>query len=231
MSGVFAYNFCFFKGLQSIHASRASLIVATNPIFISLLASLSFKEKMKWLNGVGVVLSVFGAMVVISRGDVQEIVRGNIGPGELFIFGCVASWVAYSLIGKVVMKDLSPLIAVSYSAVIGTVLLFWPAYSEGLLSKVVDYSTVDWLSLCYLGWFGTVLGFLWYYQGIQAIGPARASQFINFVPVSAIVLAFLLLGEPVTRSLITGAGLVLGGLYLTNATRAGQRGSSQKGIY
>jgi len=32
---------------------------------------------------------------------------GKAGWGEVYILGCVASWVAYSLIGKVIMKDLS----------------------------------------------------------------------------------------------------------------------------
>jgi drug/metabolite transporter (DMT)-like permease len=68
-----------------------------------------------------------------------------------------------------------------------------------------------------LGIFGTVIGFVWYYQGIKAIGPTRAGQFINFVPMSAIVLAFLLLNEPLTSSLLLGALFVITGVYITNA--------------
>jgi drug/metabolite transporter (DMT)-like permease len=69
--------------------------------------------------------------------------------------------------------------------------------------------------LFYLGFFGTVLGVFWYYQGIQTIGPTRAGVFINFVPVSAVVLSFVILGEPVTPALAAGAVLVLSGVYLT----------------
>ena len=54
-----------------------------------------------------------------------EIFRGKLGWGEVYILGCVASWVAYSLIGKVIMKDLSPLHAVTYSCLIGTLALFF----------------------------------------------------------------------------------------------------------
>jgi drug/metabolite transporter (DMT)-like permease len=66
-----------------------------------------------------------------------------------------------------------------------------------------------------LGLFGTVLGFVWYYQGIQRIGPVRAGLFINFVPVFALLLAFFILKEPVTPSLLIGAVLVSSGVYLT----------------
>jgi len=79
--------------------------------------------------------------------------------------------------------------------------------------------------LAYLAVFGTVLGFLWYYEGIQAIGATKASLFINFVPVSAILMAFVILREPVTLSLLSGGMLVTGGVFLTN--RFAGNGSSR----
>ncbi|MGD9285402.1 MAG: EamA family transporter [Desulfobacterales bacterium] len=48
------------------------------------------------------------------------------------------------------------------------------------------------------------------------MGPTKAGLFINFVPISAILLAFFLLDEPVTFSLLIGALLVTTGVYLTN---------------
>jgi drug/metabolite transporter (DMT)-like permease len=130
----------------------------------------------------------------------------------------VLCWVAYSLIGKYVMGQLSPLTSVAYSAVIGTALLFLPAMYSGLGRDIFGYTAMDWMNLFYLGFFGTVLGFLWYYQGIERIGPSRASVFINFVPVSAIVLAALILRERITVSIILGTLLVITGVYLTNAS-------------
>jgi drug/metabolite transporter (DMT)-like permease len=61
-----------------------------------------------------------------------------------------------------------------------------------------------------------VLGFVWFYEGINHIGPTRAGLFINFVPISAILLAFLILGEPLTLSLLIGTLLVSTGVHLTN---------------
>lgn len=215
MTGIFAYNFFFFTGLKMIEASRAALIIATNPIFISLLSALFFKEKLNGRKVTGILLSVLGAVVVISKGHLAYIARGGFGWGELAILGCVFSWVSYSLIGKAVMNSLSPLVSVTYSSVVGVVALFAPAYSEGLFKQIANFTGLVWLSLAYLGLFGTVLGFLWYYEGIKHIGPGKASQFINFVPISAILLAFLLLGEPITLSLLVGGLFVITGVYLT----------------
>ena len=218
LTGIFAYNVCFFKGLKTISAGRAAVIVANNPIFIALLSSYFFKEKLGLVKIAGIITSVVGAVIVISHGHLTEVLAGNIGWGEFYIFCCVFSWVAFSLIGKTVLRDLSPLISVSYASAIGALSLFIPACFEGIVGDFLHYSGLEWLAIFYLGFFGTVLGFVWYYEGIRNIGPMKASQFINFVPISAVILAFLLLEEALTASLIIGTILVCSGVYLTNRT-------------
>ncbi len=221
LTGVFTYNVFFFKGLKLINAGRASIIIANNPIFIAILSAYFFKEKLNLIKAVGIIISVTGAIIVISKGNLNEIVQGNIGRGEIYIFCCVLSWVVYSLIGKVVMADLSPISSVFYSCVIGTFFLFFPACFEGIFNNFHHYPITAWLGIFYLGIFGTVVGFVWYYEGIKMIGPTKASLFINFVPVSAVILAFMILDEPITLSLFIGTILVCAGVYLTNKKTAG----------
>ncbi|MCK5837709.1 MAG: DMT family transporter [Desulfobacula sp.] len=216
LTGIFSYNLLFFSGLNYIQANQASLIIAGNPIFISLCSVIFFKETLSPMKIIGLCLSVTGALIVISNGNLLNILTLGIGKGELLIFGCVASWVAYSIIGKKAMNDLSPIVSVCYSSIAGTLLLFFPALFKGVFLNMASYKPVEWASLFYLGFFGTVLGFLWYYEGIKKIGPTKAGIFINFVPVSAIVLSFFILKEPLTFSLIIGAIFVITGVYLTN---------------
>ncbi len=201
-SGVFAYNAFFFSGLKLIEAGRAAVIIANNPVFIGLFAALLFKEKLTWKKLSGIGLSILGAIIVITHGDPLGVFNSVIGQGELLIFGCVASWVIYSLVGRSAMKGLSPLVAVTYSATLGTLLLFPAAVKEGLFQQITHYPLSAWISLSYLAICGTVLSFVWYYQGIQKIGATRAGQFINFVPVSAVLLSVVMLKEPLTSSLL-----------------------------
>ena len=215
LSGVFAYNVLFFKGLKLIAAGRASLIIANNPILIALLSAVFFKQRLTILQGLGILMSVSGAVVVISNGQIGRLLE-PLAAGDLYIFGAVLSWVTYSLVGKAVLRGLSPLVAVAYSATLGAVCLLWPALGEGLWTAIAGYPAVAWAGLAYLAIFGTVMGCLWYYEGIQAIGATRASLFINFVPVSAVLMAFVILDEPLTFALLAGAALVTGGVFLTN---------------
>jgi drug/metabolite transporter (DMT)-like permease len=216
LTGIFTYNVMFFKGLKIIEASRAALIVATCPVFITVFSAVFLKEKVNLIKGFGIVISVCGAIVVISKGNIGQIFRTGLGLGELYIFCCVLSWATYSLIGKVLMKTLSPLASVTYSAIVGAVALFIPACYEGVLHNFGHQSLLDWLCISYLGIFGTVIGFVWYYEGVQHLGPTKAGLFINFVPIFAILCAFTILHEPITISLVVGTVLVISGVYLTN---------------
>ena len=218
MTGIFIYNVLFFKGLKIIEASRASLIIATCPVFITIFSAIFLKEKINLIKALGIIISICGAIVVISKGNINRIFETGLGLGELYFFCCVLSWVAYSLIGKSVMRNLSPLASVSYSAIVGTVALFVPACFEGLFQDIRNQSMLEWSCISYLGIFATVIGFVWYYQGVQRLGPTKAGLFINFVPVFAILCAFIILREPITISLVVGTVLVISGVYLTNRT-------------
>jgi drug/metabolite transporter (DMT)-like permease len=216
LTGIFSYNILFFWGLQSIDASRASVIIANNPILIAVFASLIFQERLGLIKSLGVPVSVVGAVIAISKGDVAGLLGGAFGWGDVMIFGCVLSWVAFSLIGKTVIAHISPLTAITYASTMGALLLLFPAIMDGVFENFDNYTFHDWGNILFLGIFGTALGFVWYYQGIEYIGATRAGLFINLVPISAIFMAFLLLGEPITVSLLVGTILVLSGVYLTN---------------
>lgn len=215
-TGVFAYNIFFFKGLQHINAGRASLIIALNPLVITLCAALFLGEKLTRLKILGVLISLGGAVLVISRGDISQLFSGSFGQGEAAILVCVASWSAYSLIGRTVLKSIKPLTAVCYSSIIGTILLLFPALQNDVFIQFPNYSMQDWLCLSYLGLLGTTVGFSLYYYGITQIGATRAGIFINLVPIFAILLSWSILGEAVQSTVLLGGILVLAGVTITN---------------
>jgi drug/metabolite transporter (DMT)-like permease len=216
LTGVFIYNVFFFWGLQYIPAGRAAVIIANNPVMIALGAALAFGIRLDRVQSAGVLISVSGAVLAISGGHPIALFKGGLGWGDLLIFGCTLSWAAFSLVGKTVVARIPPLTAIAYSAIIGAALLLIPALIEGMAGRLSSYSIADWGSLAYLAVFGTVLGFVWFYEGIEKIGPTRAALFINFVPISALCLAWLILKEPLTWALAAGTVMVICGVYLTN---------------
>lgn len=218
LTGVVGYNLFFFSGLKFVTASRASMIIALNPSFITLLSALVFKERFNHFNYAGIFLSLIGVSIVISQGNLREIFLGKIGYGELLLLGCVICWSSFTIMGKVVMSrfNLKPIVVITYACIIGTLILALPAYLEGQIKNMREFTWEVWISLIVLGLFGTVLAFIWFYQGVEEIGPSRASIFINLVPVFATLIAVLILGEKLSSSLLIGAVLVVSGVYINN---------------
>ncbi|MEA2021383.1 MAG: DMT family transporter, partial [Candidatus Caldatribacteriota bacterium] len=164
----------------------------------------------------GIILSLTGALIVISHGNLQEVFQGKIGMGELYILACVICWSTFSVFGKIAMKQLKPIITITYACLAGTLILLIPAILEGELPHFLNYNLEVWPSVFALGFFGTALAFTWYYDGIEKIGPAQAGIFINFVPVFATALAVLILNEKLYPSILIGAVFVVSGVFLNN---------------
>jgi drug/metabolite transporter (DMT)-like permease len=215
-TGVFVYSYFFFTGLQTIPAGRAALIVACIPVCISILSAVLYGEAFGPVRVTGALLSLVGVSVVIADGNPLGLLSGGVSRGDFMILGCVASWTAYSLGGRAAMKSLSPLTAVTWSCLFGTLMLLGPAVAGGLVEDLARARAVDWACLAFLGILATGLAYYWYYQAISVIGASRAGIFINTVPVFAVIMGALILGEPIHLSLLVGGAMVVTGVYLTN---------------
>lgn len=218
-TGIFLYNVCFFSALERMPAGRTALFVALNPIVTALILAALFGERLGMRRWIGIVIAFIGASVVITRGDVSGALHDlsqSIGKGELFMLCAVCAWAAYTIIGKQALKGLSPIAATTYASLWGLLLLVCGATTE--LAQF-DASHLTWqvlAALAYLGAFGTVIGFVWYYEGVKTIGPARTAVFNNLVPVFGITLGAVLLNEPILLSMVVGGALVIAGVSLTN---------------
>lgn len=218
-TGVFLYNICFFGALAKIPAGRTSLFVSLTPIVTAILAGIIFSERLGLRRWIGIVVALLGAIVVITRGDliggIADISQ-SLGLGELMMLGAVFSWAAYTLISRKVLESLSPIVATTYGTLWGFLFLSIGAIGE---FKDIDWMLLDWRvwsSVFYLGAFGTVLAFIWYYQGIQTVGPSRTAIFSNLVPAFGVLFSAVLLGEPILISMVVGGLIAVLGVSLVN---------------
>ena len=87
LSGILVYNLFFFLGLRDISASRAGLIIALNPVCITLASRIFFREKLTSGQLLGIAISFLGAVLIITEGDLGKLISQGIGRGELAILG------------------------------------------------------------------------------------------------------------------------------------------------
>jgi drug/metabolite transporter (DMT)-like permease len=217
LTGLVLYNFFFIKGLTLTTASRASVVVCISPALIYLGSIFFFKEKLTALRCTGLIISAIGTVWAVTSGKPQTLLDGGLGRGELIVLGCPLTWTAYSLLGKFVLKSITPLNANTFAVLSAVVLLLPLVFISGeKVGEFTGYSAITWLSLAFLGLGGTALGFTVFYKGIMALGPPLAAAYINLVPVFGILFGWLILGESLDLSLFMGLGLILFGIRLVH---------------
>lgn len=167
----------------------------------------------------GIVFCLGGAgAVIVSRNPALLNGAANAWIGDVLIFGCVAGWGAYSLFSRGLNQALGALQTVTWSILLGTLMLAATTAFSGRLTvnAVQAIELPQWLSLLYLGVLGSALAYILWYDGIRHIGATRAGVFIALNPLTAVICGAMLLGEPLTLPMLLGGGLILLGIYQCN---------------
>lgn len=214
LTGICAYNLFFFAALSRIEAGRTALFVSLSPVLTVLAMRVFFKERLNNINYLGVCIALIGTLTVVSKGAIFSALQQSFGLGEIMMCGAVLSWVIYTLSFK--QTQASALTMTTYAVLWGTGFLLISAWPELGYRVLTDISWSSWLSILYLGAFGTVLAFIWYAQAIHRIGASKTIIFTNLVPISAVLLAYFILKEPITWSMAVGAALSFIGILLVN---------------
>lgn len=212
--GEVCYNYFFFSGIKLTQAGSSSVILSVAPILMFLTSCFVFREKIRFMNLLGVLLSLFGAWFVIANGNWDALLSFSLGKGEIYLLGCVVCVVVFAFLSKQILKSLTPVASLVYLSALGTIFLSGPAVIEMQQMPVNFLSTPFLSSLLYLAIGPSVIAVMFYYEGIAQVGAARATQYMNLIPVFSVIFAFLILGEEISSTLFVGGGLVTAGLYL-----------------
>lgn len=223
LTGIFLYALCFFYGLKHVTAGRGALVVALTPVLVALGAWFSGQERMTTLKLTGIVVATLGCLTVIGNGNPVALVQGEVGVGEWLILGCALCWTAYTFIGRKATKTLSALTATLWASLLGAGMIGLAALALGG-TEFAAWSWRIWASIIFLAIGGTALAFTWFSDGVRRIGAAKASIFVNLVPVFAVLQAAVLLDERLGLPVIGGGLLVIAGVWLT--TQVSEHGAT-----
>ena len=212
-TGIAVFHTLVYFALQRTSVTNALLILALAPAATLAGSAALGTEKISRLQLFGALLSLFGAAVLITRGQVPTSM-GAFNTGDLLMVVAVAAWTAYSLLLRRRPADLSQAVTLSVSILVAIMLLaplvflFTPTALSTLASRSVL------LGITYVALFASALGFLFWSNGVSQLGPARASQFVQLMPLFGAALSYCILGETLTLAQIGGAILVMSGIVI-----------------
>jgi drug/metabolite transporter (DMT)-like permease len=210
--GGLLFNVLLLQGLRTTSAGAAGIITSTTPAAMACVAFLLLGERPARRTLAGVALSVLGVAAINLHGAAQGAQGAALG-GNLLVLGAVLAESLFLLLRKAVPEPLSPLAVSTFMTVFGLALFAPGALLE---ARGFDFAAVDaasWATVAYYGLVVTVAAYLLWFQGVTRVGAGTAGVFTAVMPVSAVGLSALVLGEAPGWGHLAGAGLVLAGIW------------------
>jgi len=216
--------FLYFLGenfsLVYLSASLVSVIVATIPIFTTIVAVLIFREKLTVINALGISVSICGTIFILlwdNAGFDMVNIRG-----VLLAFLAVFSATCYIMILKKLLHNYNPIALLTWQNIIGC-LFFTPlfvsfsdldAISNSLFTVSGNEGVLLWTALLILSFFCSAIAFLFFSTAIKTGGIVRTNIFSNIVPVITFILAAIMGQEHFSYIKFLAVFIVVGGLIL-----------------
>jgi len=214
IAGITMSTGTFYLAVHLTSASNAVILTATTPVFVALGGRFFFGDRLRPVQWAGVACSALGVLLTVTRGEVR-LLEAPPRAGDGIALAGEVGWATYTLYGTRVLARLSPRAATAAAYLIGTAFLVPLAVLVSPAFPPARWTSLPaWGVVVFQGTLGT-LSHVWYYRGVQAVGPAVTAVFMNLQPLIGVALATVILGERVALAQGFGCAAILLGVWLT----------------
>jgi len=212
--GITIFNTLIYFAGQTTTAINLSLISITFPIFIIIISRIFLKEVITFNKIIGVVIVIFGVVLLITKGNIAGLFQIEFAVGDLWMLLASLIFAIYSILLKYKPKELSLLAFQLMTFMIGLFFLL-PFYIwEYTTSPALEYDNVTVSSILYVGIFASLIAFVLWNKSIIHVGPTKAGLIYYTLPLFSGFLAYVFLNEEITRVHVYSLFLILIGILL-----------------
>ncbi len=200
-------------GLKFVSPTISAVIIATIPVFTPLAAVLFLRERLNWINIVGLFVSFTGVIIMILKKDFSldaDLI------GLLCLGGAVIAAVIYGILLKKLTVHYRSLTIIAYQNTIG-VFLFLPCFLwfeyDSFISVTPNFELIS--SLVLLAVFASSLAYILYATTVKKIGISKGNMYTNLIPVFTGVCSYFILSEQFSAAKLIGMAVVISGVILS----------------
>jgi drug/metabolite transporter (DMT)-like permease len=202
-------------GLKYTTASNTGWIIGVTPVFMALLGYIFFKEKLKLINIIGIVIAFFGLLLLVSKGYFSKISLIS-NKGDVMVLASAFTWSIYSLVNKKITFSYPPLMTILYLFITMAVILIPFNLSVETLSSIMHLSGRGWLAVIFLGIICSGVSYVLWAQALKEMDSVRVGAFLYFEPFVTIFTAWLILNEQITFAILLSGVIITTGVILVN---------------
>jgi len=214
--GITIFNTFLYIGLQDTQAINALLMQTAMPVLIILWSFAIFRERVTLLQGAGLLVSLAGAAVVISRGDPMALLALDWNVGDMWVLGAVACYAGYTALLRLRPKVSASVFLVVTFLTGATFLLpvyLWEIFASG---RTMSFDMTTLGAVAYVCIFPSILAYACFNRGVAMVGANVAGQFMYLLPLVGGLMSVVFLGETLLWAHGVGLALIVSGLWLAS---------------
>jgi len=216
ITSITIFNSIVYYSLNFTQVISGVLMISTIPVMIIIFCWLFRIEKTNIYQIFGVIFSLSGVVVIITRADLNILLNLNFNKGDIWMVVAMFSWAMYSALLRKKKFELSQLSLLQIIITAGLIFLL-PAYLVELsLGYKTSINLPFILTLTYVVLFPGLASFIFWIKGIAIIGSNRSGIFLHLMPIFSTIMAILIFGEKFMIFHSIGAVLIIAGIILSS---------------
>jgi drug/metabolite transporter (DMT)-like permease len=216
ITSITVFNSIVYYSLNFTQVISGVLMISTIPVMIIFFCWVLKIEKTNFYQILGVIFSLLGVVVIVTKADLGKLFSLNFNKGDLWMVVAMFSWAMYSALLKKKKFDLTHISFLQTIITAGLILLL-PAYLiEMALGYKLNVNLPFVLTLSYVVLFPGLASFFFWIKGISIIGSNRSGIFLHLMPIFSTVMAVLIFNEKFMDFHLIGATLIIAGIVLSS---------------
>ena len=202
-------------GLKYTTAVNTGWIIGTAPVFMAVLGSIFFKEKLTVLKISGILVAFSGLLLLISKGDISKLSFIS-HKGDFLILASAFTWSVYSMVNKKITINYSPVMTILFLFIMMAIIIGPFTINSQYFDAISKMSIKVWGSVLFLGIFCSGISYVLWAKSLSEMEATKTGAFLYFEPFVTIIAAWLLLNENITVIIIISGLIIMLGVYLVN---------------